>query len=799
MARESKAGSRRKHGRDKKRRTGGRRTAPRIDWADRARVQVPEEMQGRVEAELAEVFASAESIAIQNCFHGYSANHDAKLVLCVEVHSPEVWEAHVVKLGDYDTVACDYTNWLKGAGRRHIPSRIFLSVSLHALPDRRAAVVYEDAHTICGAPLSEQAAEPLEDAVRDSIKAADPDPASIERVIRQIYGDLYAWFYQTASEDVDRAAAFYTRKLNAAPNAWATERWRLELRRDAIWLLCSRDKPACPEPPRYLDPYDYVCWALASKRVPPTLVGRSHGDLHARNILVGVRRGEAEYPAVFDYGDMGKANALAWDFVKLETELKVRLLPPLSEDEAANRALIGILSSNRELPDIAEASPAASVEQLYRRGRARELAFAARFETLMAGLTNKIHWVADPAQAHAHVQRDMTDHPALNRAVTILMRIRREAALCLGDWQPQRADRELWRDEYYFALAVYGLATAKFRYTPYESAFALVAAGIAAAQIEDVQAEIRREIDQATAPGKKGARRRPGAYPSYHVPLAQVHTLWREQRSRREAERALTIIEPAANYFHHAVPILQEYALTLAEVGRHREARELLEPLQDACGVFGDSETLSRIGRTYKDLGDRVLEDYPVELADIGSHPSYTWYENGRARYKEAFDIIGDYYPGINAATLALMCGHPDESRELAERVIELCRIETMKPLSAADRFWVLASQGEASLLLHRKGNAARDYNNALQALPKQHVGMAKTAYKQVCRLWWALGQDVVGPVVKVFDEGPFLLPPGPLRNCGLGHRRVGQRGGAGIRKTSRPSRRRKEHDSRKR
>ena len=61
---------------------------------------------------------------------------------------------------------------------------------------------------------------------------------------------------------------------------------------------------------------------------------------HARNVLVGVRRGEVQYPAVFDYGDMSDHNVLAWDFAKLETELKARLLPVIMGDGAVSAFLI---------------------------------------------------------------------------------------------------------------------------------------------------------------------------------------------------------------------------------------------------------------------------------------------------------------------------------------------------------------------------------------------------------------------------------------------------------------------------
>src|SRR5205823_1120643 len=61
--------------------------------------------------------------------------------------------------------------------------------------------------------------------------------------------------------------------------------------------------------------------------IPRMLRGCAHGDLHGRNILVGIVRDQALWPVVFDYEDMGPCNLLGWDFVKLETEPKVRAYP----------------------------------------------------------------------------------------------------------------------------------------------------------------------------------------------------------------------------------------------------------------------------------------------------------------------------------------------------------------------------------------------------------------------------------------------------------------------------------------
>ena len=203
-----------------------------------------------------------------------------------------------------------------------------------------------------------------------------------------------------ATSDKEAAASFYRHRLRfeETTRSWVLQQWREEaarrnLRRDAVWLICGRDKPdADPisEPARYLDPVDFVDWTLDpndQSRLPDTLVGRSHGDLHGRNILLGVRRGETEYPAVFDYEDMGDANVLVWDFAKLETELKIRLLPDLYDQdepvrsELLQRSKLPAVQASANLPKC----PSYSLERAHRIG-----AFLA-FDELLHDRTRRIH------------------------------------------------------------------------------------------------------------------------------------------------------------------------------------------------------------------------------------------------------------------------------------------------------------------------------------------------------------------------------------------------------------------------
>ena len=81
--------------------------------------------------------------------------------------------------------------------------------------------------------------------------------------------------------------------------------------------------------------------------MPVVVRGPSHGDLHGRNVLVGVEDGKDEvvHPALFDYEHMAADNLIGWDFVKLETELKIRAYPYVFADQGPIRRYIAAVQA----------------------------------------------------------------------------------------------------------------------------------------------------------------------------------------------------------------------------------------------------------------------------------------------------------------------------------------------------------------------------------------------------------------------------------------------------------------------
>jgi hypothetical protein len=735
---------------------------PQVNWIGRAHATgLTKRLEDQFGDELNHAFADQKpfAITVYECFTGYADNLGEKVILAVEVASPAGRHTHIVKLGTPKEVGRDFTGWEACQPSRRLTSRIFVSVKLKELLGGRVAVIYQDAFTLF--PTDDETGRPmlLEALVRDAVLLDQPVVTSVERILIQIYGELNRWFYQDGRVRTADARAFYHNRLQNAPERWAGEPRLRELRRDAVWLLGGTDPPDSREVAVYLDPCDYLAWALASdERLPPTLVGGSHGDLHGKNVLACVQRGEAEGPAVFDYGSMRPDNVLAWDFVKLETELKVRILPKLFDDPEARKALRGPL--RRGAPEYAcPALGGAAAHVAAARDRAERLAFAFHFEQRLAERTHAIQHRSHTDNREPPGGRHVTGHAAVDRALGVFLRIRQEAGQWLSYRRPQRPAGQ-WKDEYYFALAAFATSTAKWPNYPPESAeCALVSGGVAVAQLEGGQDAFRRLTNAPPAEGP---------HPSYRVPLYHGYRLWK----RRSAD-ARDLLGQAAAAFPHAVPLAREHALALLEAGRDRDVAAMLDGLRELCPVFGDYETLSRLGRVFKMRGDQAWRDYPVPLAEDEYHPALRNYQHAFDLYREAFGLCRGYrpyprscyYPGGNAATLARLLGRAEEADRLAREVLEVCRDH--ERVDEAERYWLLVSAGEAALVAGRVALAVGNYRQAVLSLDASQLGMTQTTYDQVCRLGLALGHDVVRPVAEVFWANVPDLTPGPLGDCG--------------------------------
>lgn len=726
--------------------------------------ELPEAFREQLKRELPTLVNAFEpnrdvtDIYVPRTFSGYTLEYRDKVVLAVETTFADGYERHIVKIGDRGKVEPDFSGWQVCTKGRAVASRIFSSVRLFELENDRVAVLYRDGFTLFGPDANESSdSQPkmLEEAVRWAVFDDRPDPLSAERALAYVYTDLGLWFYRGATANKDLAHAFHAKHLRLKSNEdvlawWKNSPERKTLRRHAIWILVGRDPPdanSIEKPARYLDPIDYLQWAMRDpQRLPETLVGRAHGDLHARNVLVGVRRGEVQYPAVFDYGDMSNKNVLAWDFAKLETELKARLLPALCRDPEILRFLVqrsGLLK-----PDISKSrTPSANTAKAD-----RLMAFLA-FEELMDGLTKDILELAD-AEVIRPFALPPTGIPKLDRLAGIILRVRKEAAKWLGFEVPKR--KALWKEELYFALAVYGTLNVRWDYSSPEQEAALVSAGVAVARMTSIPPRLHSMIEDPNETND---------IPSYRVPLARLYRLWKAKDFTKGVEIAERMVLHASKNermevtklavrpeVEHAIPLIGQALLLETEVGQLHAVEPVLEGLREQAKEFQDFETLGRIGRLFKDSGDRKWEAEFKNGAGstITRTPSLQMYDKAFAVYSEAFEATGDWYVGINAATLALLTGRFDQAKDYAKKVADVCAHHHKH--DKKDRFWLLATEGEAALILEEsEGRTIDFYREALDELSPGQWGMADSSYKQACRLWKVLGSRVE-PVLELFE-----------------------------------------------
>jgi Ternary complex associated domain 9 len=768
--------------------TKGHGGAGRVHWLPAAVAGIQADLKDQFERELEQVFDESivTEITVRNVYASYGKTQAEKVILGVGARSSDRYESHIVKLGTKNEAGKDYYGWRGCVGDRYIGSRIFVHLRAKSLDKDRVGVVYEDAQALYGLEPTTQQPVFLEDAVEWVVLDDKPDPLSVERVLCQVYGDLHRWFYFAGRSDSDAAKAFYQKQMEKALPRWqppaagsplppgvepadidpAKVEWRTSLRGDATWLLGGLDPPDTLAPAVYLDPIDYVRWALEHDRFPPTLVGCSHGDLHGRNVLVGVRRGEAEFPIVIDYGDMKPSNVLAWDFVKLEMELKTRLLPKLCEDSDVVAVLLNRRGDKPPRKDLPEDRVKLLADEEDRAARARRLALCFEFETLLAEATRRIN-----GQLAAESRQPPGGRPVfgtnrkLDRALTLFLRIRQEAALWIGYKQRRHTE---WRDEFFFAMAVYGLITVKWdTYEPQQIECALVSAGVATARLEQSQRAIRELIESNTAPPKRG--------PSYRPKLTHAHRLL----NSNNLTDASAAIEEALAEFSHAVPLRTESALIKAEMGDLNASLSLVDPLRRLCWVFGDHETLTRIGRTYKNRGDQEWERLgsPYAPAPKGT-PAWQFYHEALALYRDAYAISqGDYFPGVNVVTLELLEGNHKSAQEYAEKVLVACQ-GLQLDARGQDLYWIFVSEGEAALASGRpnRDHLARSfYASALALVGPAEIRMVQASWNQLCRLWHIVDRAAISPAVGEFSKRQELwriLRPGPVGDCDLDGKR---------------------------
>src|SRR4051812_239472 len=154
------------------------------------------------------------------------------------------------------------------------------------------------------------------------------------------------------------------------------------------------------------------------------------------------------------------------------------------------------------------------------------------------------------------------------------------------------------------------------------------------------------------------------------------------------AGQLLTAIEVARDglaRFGSDKMLQQQLALALAQTGALDAAREVLGDLLKEPEAAKDEETLSLLGRVYKEVWRRATNP-EAGVEALRQSCKY---------YGDAFALKESYYPGINLAFTLAALGQLDEARACAAKVEKYCRIELGQTLEKPDG-WLMATLAEA-------------------------------------------------------------------------------------------------------
>ncbi len=163
----------------------------------------------------------------------------------------------------------------------------------------------------------------------------------------------------------------------------------------------------------------------------------------------------------------------------------------------------------------------------------------------------------------------------------------------------------------------------------------------------------------------------------------------------------LEVAAEGLDAFAGHVGLRQAQGLALARSGHTGEANSVLEALRLEGHL--EDDTVAVLARTHKDLG-----------LDAAGAAGRRYLDAALRLYAEAYARGGSYWTGINVAMLAALLGDQGQSLAVARQVATACAAELERlPDDHPDRYWVLATLGEAALCMSAWSEAEAWYRRA--------------------------------------------------------------------------------------
>jgi hypothetical protein len=160
----------------------------------------------------------------------------------------------------------------------------------------------------------------------------------------------------------------------------------------------------------------------------------------------------------------------------------------------------------------------------------------------------------------------------------------------------------------------------------------------------------------------------------------------------------------------------QLLGLALARSGATTEASSVFDALYSEG--FRDEETLGMRASVRKDRWLRC----------VGTNDESTMLQDALRIYGETFEQTKGYWPGINAATLAVLNGAMPRAERYVVELLPSCVAEVERlGEDSPESYWALATLGEAALVKDDLAQAGQWYVKAMKVSGNRHGDVAST------------------------------------------------------------------------
>jgi len=229
--------------------------------------------------------------------------------------------------------------------------------------------------------------------------------------------------------------------------------------------------------------------------------------------------------------------------------------------------------------------------------------------------------------------------------------------------------------------------------------------------------------------------------------------------SQNRKDEALEIVKQGLEKVPLDIRLQQLHGWILRLKGANEDSLlnslEILEPLYHESEKDLDSETAGILAGTYK----RLWNKDPVKYVDLLQKALDLYYGAWERSNKK------NTYVGINAATLSLLVGKPEESRCIAGEIIDLFEKSSSENLPVVGHhfsdYWYRVTRAEAELLLGHLGKARRLYQDAM-ALYKDKKAYIESSVDQLDLILPRLGLSIAaGDFLELSSDAPK-----PMRVC---------------------------------